>query len=326
MPSNADAAALAAIYSALYTESYCNVAASVLFMYDSIVTSTREVACFRTAKWSGAKVLFLANKGISVIFFVMNFVIYASFPSDKRFVPNFCVDMLLLSVCSCSLFRKIFTVIPALQMIPWAVYSGLRARALNGKYFGLLVFALSVAPVVVIASRVPLMIADMSIIYITWTKLSSKDVFNLKRGMWQSQRPSLPYVLIRDGTVYFIVLFTLNMLHLIFIALSVALDGNNTTYVTTFTSPLTAILVSRFLLQLQEASLVTVRVDSDDPLHMSLNGSEDMPSFVRSLGGVIDPDLPRDDFDDPEPDLQSHSEFGEEREQTSPAAEPSSQA
>ncbi|RPD73345.1 hypothetical protein L226DRAFT_614240 [Lentinus tigrinus ALCF2SS1-7] len=299
MPSNADAAALAAIYSALYTESYCNVAASVLFMYDSIVTSTREVACFRTAKWSGAKVLFLANKGISVIFFVMNFVIYASFPSDKRFVPNFCVDMLLLSVCSCSLFRKIFTVIPALQMIPWAV---------------------------VIASRVPLMIADMSIIYITWTKLSSKDVFNLKRGMWQSQRPSLPYVLIRDGTVYFIVLFTLNMLHLIFIALSVALDGNNTTYVTTFTSPLTAILVSRFLLQLQEASLVTVRVDSDDPLHMSLNGSEDMPSFVRSLGGVIDPDLPRDDFDDPEPDLQSHSEFGEEREQTSPAAEPSSQA
>ncbi|RPD59049.1 hypothetical protein L227DRAFT_654427 [Lentinus tigrinus ALCF2SS1-6] len=256
----ADAAALAALYNSLYTVNCCFVAVSVLFIYDSIVTFNREVTCFRTAKWTVATFLFLANKGISMILSVISLVSLATFPSD--------------------------------EMVPWAVFSGLRARALSGKYLGLLVFALSVAPI----------------------------------GVNLSDRLPLSYVFICNGTVYFVVLFILNTLHLILILLSVAIEGGSS-YITIFTAPLTAILMSRFLLQLQEASQVTVRVDSDDPLHMSLNGSEDTPSFVRSLGGVIDPDLRHDDFDNnPEPDLQRHSELEEAREQVSRAVPSSSQA
>lgn len=51
-------------------------------------------------------------------------------------------------------------------------------------------------------------------------------------------------------------------------------------------------LFSRFLLGLQEASQMVVRVDADHPLHLS-NGPDAIPSFVRQSGSVaaLDPNL-----------------------------------
>ena len=54
---------------------------------------------------------------------------------------------------------------------------------------------------------------------------------------------------------------------------------------------ITAILISRFLLELQEASQDIVRVDSDDPLHLSRDLVERTPSFISSIGGFINPDV-----------------------------------
>ncbi|RPD73352.1 hypothetical protein L226DRAFT_561383 [Lentinus tigrinus ALCF2SS1-7] len=128
------------------------------------------------------------------------------------------------------------------------------------------------------------------LIYITWTNLSSRDVL---RGLRQSKRLPLSDILLRDGTIYFLVMFILNVLHLTFSATALV-SGIKGSYITVFTSPITAILVSRFLLELQEAGQRIVRVDSDDPLHISMNPYDDTPSFIRSLGAVIDPTLPRD--------------------------------
>ena len=55
---------------------------------------------------------------------------------------------------------------------------------------------------------------------------------------------------------------------------------------------ITAILVSRFLLALQEANRAVVRVNPDDPLHSSRDPYDSMPSFISSLGAFINPDLP----------------------------------
>ena len=54
---------------------------------------------------------------------------------------------------------------------------------------------------------------------------------------------------------------------------------------------ITAILISRFLLELQEASQAIVRVDSDDPLHLSRDLVDRTPSFISSIGGFINPDV-----------------------------------
>ena len=47
---------------------------------------------------------------------------------------------------------------------------------------------------------------------------------------------------------------------------------------------LTAILVSRFLIDLQEANLRSVKVDSDDPAYISSHSENTLPSFVAAPG------------------------------------------
>ena len=47
---------------------------------------------------------------------------------------------------------------------------------------------------------------------------------------------------------------------------------------------LTAILVSRFLINLQEANLRSVKVDSDDPAYISSHSENSLPSFIAAPG------------------------------------------
>ena len=44
------------------------------------------------------------------------------------------------------------------------------------------------------------------------------------------------------------------------------------------------ILLSRFLINLQEANLRSVKVDSDDPAYMSSHSENSLPSFVATPG------------------------------------------
>ena len=68
------------------------------------------------------------------------------------------------------------------------------------------------------------------------------------------------------------------------------------------------ILISRFLLQLQEASQATIRVLTDDPLRISANFYDETPSFIRSLRSDVDSALPRTaDRDEPESEPDTHS-------------------
>ncbi|KAI0682958.1 hypothetical protein C8T65DRAFT_595699 [Cerioporus squamosus] len=301
------------------------VLATVLVIYESFVTLDREVTCFWTAKWTGAPLLFFANKWISMAFYFTTLVSFASFSSDK--VSN----LTLQNAChfySCSIFAFTQEAILVLQYLPWAVFSALRAYALSmSKPLGMFILALSLVPaganlviysyhfngvrvpsfgcfqtsntnhLVVIISRVPLIVADILLIYITWTKIRGRGAL---RDLQQSKRMSLSDILFCNGTIYFVIMFILNVLHLTLSVTSVAINNNSWSYVTVFTPPITTILVSRFLLELQEANQTVIRVDPDDPLHFSRNPYDDTPSFISSLGAFINPDVPapRDDHAD----------------------------
>ncbi|RPD78585.1 hypothetical protein L226DRAFT_297615 [Lentinus tigrinus ALCF2SS1-7] len=143
--------------------------------------------------------------------------------------------------------------------------------------------------VIVVIARVPLIVADMVLIYITWARLSGLATL---RDIRQSKRLSLSDVLCRDGTMYFVVLFVLNILHLVFSINAITVEGNGASYVAEFTASITAILISCFLLELQEADRAVVRLDPDDPLHFSKDPYDSIPSFISSLGAFINPDLP----------------------------------
>ncbi len=82
---------------------------------------------------------------------------------------------------------------------------------------------------------------------------------------------------------------------------------------------ITAILISRFLLELQEANQVVVRLDPGDPLHSSRHpyDSTPMATLISSLGGFVNPALNEvrsEDHDDDGCELQIRSrlEHGEE--------------
>ncbi|TFK80323.1 hypothetical protein K466DRAFT_637748, partial [Polyporus arcularius HHB13444] len=293
----------------------------VLFIYDSLVILDREVACFWTVRRTGASPLFFANKWISMTVFVME------------------SSEMTMDVRSCSMYGMALLAVEALQFVPWAAFSALRAYGLSrSKLLGLLVLVLSMGPVagnlaiygyqlsgenilwfgchrsdsatvslihtVVISARIPLIIADVILIYITWSQLRCRDALNEIR---QSKRLSLSNVLFRDGTHVFRVLFVLNVLHLVFTVTSLALSDEGTSYVTIFTGPITAIIVSRFLLDLQEANQMVIRLGPD----ASSDSCNNTPSFISSLGAFINPDLTASDefFESP---MGSHCD-GEEK-------------
>ncbi|KAI0704510.1 hypothetical protein C8T65DRAFT_741065 [Cerioporus squamosus] len=88
-----------------------------------------------------------------------------------------------------------------------------------------------------------------------------------------------------------LVLSILNVLHLALSVTGLQITTDGASDVTAFTAPLTAILISRFLLDLHEANKRVVRLDPSDPLYSSQH-LYDTPSFISSLGAFINPDLP----------------------------------
>ncbi|PIL24638.1 hypothetical protein GSI_12522 [Ganoderma sinense ZZ0214-1] len=93
--------------------------------------------------------------------------------------------------------------------------------------------------------------------------------------------------MLRDGVLYFLVLLSLNVLHLAF-TLS-ATFGHLISNISIFEDQITAVLVSRFLLDLQTANQRSVKLNSNDPLHLSTGSFNDgggSVAFARIVGSL----------------------------------------
>ncbi|KAI0746446.1 hypothetical protein C8Q80DRAFT_1271344 [Daedaleopsis nitida] len=90
------------------------------------------------------------------------------------------------------------------------------------------------------------------------------------------------------GLLYFVTLFVLNILHLILSTTATFEEGNAVSLLTSFTSPLTAILAYRFIFDLQVADEHNIKIGSDNPeLQMSMNSQSSLPSFVDRVIGAL---------------------------------------
>ncbi|PIL25527.1 hypothetical protein GSI_12414 [Ganoderma sinense ZZ0214-1] len=104
-------------------------------------------------------------------------------------------------------------------------------------------------------------------------------------------------VLLRDGTIYFVVLLILNCLHLTLTLLAYNPAFQDASYLPSFTEPITAILVSRFLLDLQYANHKSVGMTcSESSTHHADSRRDGSGSvsltferFVGSIGTSIAP-------------------------------------
>ncbi|KAI1791574.1 hypothetical protein LXA43DRAFT_1010837 [Ganoderma leucocontextum] len=246
--------------------------------------------------------------------------------------------------CSCTRLATVGIIAMCLSGIPPAIFTALRAYALTRRHWlSTLVFLLlsvlivtnlmivgfhvsgmyspitgcletihilpSVTQVFVIASRVSTILADTILMAITWKLLPKGTWFvdyNARRET--AKMKGLASIMLCNGITYFIVLSILNILHVIFTELSIASDGISSD-ISVFTFPLSSVLVSHFLLDLQEAHHRTVvGLATDDPLHTSRSLSSHSIVFANalgSLGAMIGPaDYGREeDLDDEDADV-----------------------
>ncbi|RDX51273.1 hypothetical protein OH76DRAFT_321408 [Lentinus brumalis] len=146
--------------------------------------------------------------------------------------------------------------------------------------------------------------------------MSSSVAVSLCRiGAHVSKTCGLLIICTCKGAIYFGVLLLLNVLHVVLSVLATTgtVSGELENF-SAFTAPLTTILASRFLLELQEANKMVIKgVDPDDPLHTSRGPYDtNRPSFISSLGPFNNPDLSAPCDDESEWRLGSRSGREEE--------------
>ncbi|TBU52425.1 hypothetical protein BD310DRAFT_998025, partial [Dichomitus squalens] len=297
---------------------------SVVFLYDSIITTGEEIQCFWGRKITGAAILFWLNKYMTVLCLIWNLVTALNI-SDKYYNH--------LRSRSCSLSVRGDDIILYLLFIIPAAFTTIRVYALRRSFtLCALTAVLSLAPLGInffadfglgisgknippfgctqignvsidlsqkftIITRSCLIAADCLAIGVTWSTLGLQ-YSPRERGMLKG---SISSVLLTDGTIYFLSLALLNCLHLAFTLLSISVDAlQPISVVSVFTTPLSALLESRFFLHLQSASLQAVgSIPSSQNSSLHLDRSLVFERVVGSLAASIAPEnYYREDFDD----------------------------
>ncbi|TFK84026.1 hypothetical protein K466DRAFT_589248 [Polyporus arcularius HHB13444] len=299
MSSPSDDAQIVAFFGTLRTGSYVSTVPISLLIYDYVVTFDLEAELFWTRTFTGASLLFLSNRYIAIVLelFAM---------AELSFT---------LTDGSCNGLSKTASIMQDVRFLPWAAFAAMRGFALTkSRAAAAVIFTLSIAPLVVnlaqfaigmtgiaepivgcvssrnstpqedlifpIVSRGGLIIADFILVVATWRTLGAASI---RPSMTKMSQGSLAAIMLWNGLLYFVVLFMLNVLHLTFTLTSTF--GVSLSFITEFTEPLTTILITRFLLDLQEANRRDVKLDSDDPLHFS-GGSAGTLSFARAMGSI----------------------------------------
>ncbi|KAI0738705.1 hypothetical protein C8Q80DRAFT_1275666 [Daedaleopsis nitida] len=300
-----------ALYQSLFVETLCNRATATLFLYDYIITFGREVEFFWRAKPTGATAIFLSNRYLYLTITVYTMMINIAMSDALYCGPK-------IELCSgrdavhsmgskvvgiAVLLLAMGTVGINFAMLPYitgendpdtgctGADSLTLSMAKTGGSFDHPPSTLSQTMPIIIAtivSRTCQIASDAAVIIITWTAVSRKRINAVR---WLSPL-SLADVILRDGTVYFLVLLILNSLQLTFTLLSMNIAFENVSYFSIFTEPLTSILVSRYLLDLQAAStrecnLANGSDDGEVVMSSAYQGSSMLDRFVGSLGSSL---------------------------------------
>ncbi|RPD68573.1 hypothetical protein L226DRAFT_576294 [Lentinus tigrinus ALCF2SS1-7] len=277
----------------------------VIFIYDYVLTFGREVDLFWTIKPTGASVLFFLIRYSSLAYeFGSLATLNPSAASDEvwfqhMFQPE---GFVLTSSRADSWWFSTTILVLSLGPAPINIaqyvvgYSGAVSpiRGCSGLWFNTPTEALTA----------PLVIADFLLIVATWRTLrpgAESIVKTLSRrkivaAMWW------------NGTIYFIVLFVLNVLHLSFTVASVFDDGIAPSNITSLSDPLTAVLISHFLLDLQEAGRRDVQLDTNDVATRSGDLSTTTLNFAKAVGSIATTLRQDDTTVDLESDMGMHDE------------------
>ncbi|OCH92593.1 hypothetical protein OBBRIDRAFT_886094 [Obba rivulosa] len=256
--------------------SYCAIlAGSTLVFWDHISSFSHEVQFIWGRKLNGVTLLFHLNRWTTFVWAVMNatlilplanvsvitillLVFWAAFSgirvyaiSGGKWWSSALVCTLSLVPAGTNLYGSLIAIYYQIETIP-----SLGKECINGKTFSAAVstdckprfqtHGVSLMDFqVAISTRVCAIFSDLIVLAVTWYK-----TYRLKRLADQNNvETPLVTMLLRDGTLYFLALLVLNVLSIVGWATNVFVFS-----VQDFTTPLSSVIISHFLMNLRQAS------------------------------------------------------------------------
>ncbi|KAJ8462885.1 hypothetical protein ONZ51_g10616 [Trametes cubensis] len=293
MSTTAEYSALISVLTFDATLNYCDISVVALLMYYYLTTLNEEFKYYFKRKITLATLLYITNRYVPLAYAFYNAPLFAYSSNLKK----------------CEAEAGLEAGLECLQYFPWAIFSALRTYALQRKLpWAIIIFLLSLAPIIVSSvsypvvfvdrnmltdysvpalARAPMIIGDVIVIIVTWQ--TQYKTYNLGKKL--STPSILTMVLLRDGTVYFMVLTALNILQLVFEYLQVvlAVSGSQTesSNLVVFIEPLSAILISEFLTHLHDAAnnAPATEISSTGTLEFRVIGSigATLPSLTEAI-------------------------------------------
>ncbi|TBU24153.1 hypothetical protein BD311DRAFT_767086 [Dichomitus squalens] len=305
---DSDIAATILEYDSFAASNYTGYATFALILYEYLITVGAEVELFWRKDITGASVLFFTNRYVVLLYNL-----------------SLLRDIWPFTLHSCAQWANGTRAVEILCYVPWGAFSALRVFALTDRNWllGLTVLLLSVGPVAIyfadfhwssiaidpvwgceqanaespalstkftVISRSSLIVADLIVIVVTW--LATYKTTKLARAAGHQSRMTLSVLLLRDGMVYFLVLLTMNVMHLAFSTSSVLINvGNgNVSDIIQVIEPMNAILVWRFMLDLQAARYQTMDLSTIVVTQQASTLYFDR--VIGSIGEAVFPDAP----------------------------------
>ncbi|TFY59207.1 hypothetical protein EVJ58_g5932 [Rhodofomes roseus] len=262
-----------------FITNYCELATCMLIFFEHIVTLPDEIRFIWRRKLTMSSLIFLLNRYILFLYGLVNVVGVIPWTTNigsDAFSGFVCASDAERKTCRCAAIIMLYTVFTLLLYAITPIFSTLRVYAIAGRkwHFALATFltgmvAVASNLVMTIATRVCSIVSDLLVIVVTWWR-----TYALKREADRlHMRASLATLLLRDGTIYFVAILVLNIVHIIFV-----LYNGNVVYVTIFLIPIPALLTSRFLLNLRRAN----EASSIDVHLITSASTADPPSFTLS--------------------------------------------
>lgn len=283
-------------------EGFASVSASALAVYEYLLTIEHDVSIFWQRKWTATSLMFLANRLLlttpNVIRLVFAFVPYIKANSMGVLIQNqvFILSSMLLVALLTALRtsalwnfnRALFLVIFILSAAPFAanMYAqtvsswGVEVDPLTGQQQYTQVFNVSehLNMIMLYVSRVPPIVADFLVLVFTWMRTYRQ----LRDARQFGIKLSVSTCLARDGSVYFVVIFIINLLRLL-ISDVPALLGLSP--IDAFVVTVPQILLQRFLINLRQLNEAERLSSTTDPSLRSVVFNR--PNFnSRRMGNI----------------------------------------
>ncbi|KAI0711554.1 hypothetical protein C8Q76DRAFT_785329 [Earliella scabrosa] len=274
---------------------YFTVAARALFLWDYFVTLDREIEYVWGSRFSAATALFLLNRYLNLVITILELIVQAPFLTPQSCPPLVRVlqSLLIFATFIVALFFTLRVYAtwsrdwrPALPILVLALVTP--AANLYMDIVGTPIPAprpsvgcairTNIEPAVysmfVIVERATTTAYDFLILLFTLMKTAQVR----KAALSLDLHPSIMTLLLRDGTAYFLLLFVMNIGQII-----VASQVPGTNWIAFFASPLTSILITRFLLNLRQVARVADRLSPSGETSSPVISTQ-FPSVQLSTG------------------------------------------